>query len=910
MQGLTAAQVSASRTRYGDNSLPERAKKSFFSSLLENLRDPIIRVLLFALAANAALAFRAFRWYESLGIVLSIVFSTLVSALSERGSESAFARIQAEAQRTVVRVLRGGERTECPCAEVVVGDLVLLQAGERVPADGVLIEGSLRVDQSALNGEPREVLKTPGAAKPSPAFSDPAALFRGSVICAGEGVLRVTAVGAKTVYGGLAHELQADTRESPLKLRLGALARTLSRIGYVGAAVVGLADLFCSVVLANGFRTVAILAMLSSPAVLLSKLLHAVTLAVTVVVVAVPEGLPMMITVVLSSNMRRMLKGNVLVRRLVGIETSGSLKILFCDKTGTLTYGRMAVETVATGAGTRFSPDALRRTPLYDAYARGCALNTQSVRVRGKSTGGNATERALLDSLSALPDLSRWRRVSFEPFDSAKKLSRAVVTDARTGKTLSLCKGAPELLLPRCTQMLDERGTPVPLDRRAVLRTLEALTGDGMRVLALAEGTDARRMTLAAFAGIRDRVRPEARPAVEALRGAGVHVVMMTGDNAGTASAVARAAGILDDPRAGDGASAEDGARAIHDAPANNGAPADNGAPAGDGVRAIHGASDLALDSAALAALPDEEVRRILPRLAVLSRARPDDKTRLVRLAQEAGLVVGMTGDGVNDAPALKAADVGFAMGSGTEVAREAGDIVILDDNIASIVRAVLYGRTIFKSIRKFIVFQLTINLCAVGISVLGPVIGVGTPVTVIQMLWVNLIMDTLAGLAFAGEPPRAFYLRERPIRRDEPIFTRAMLFTVLSGAAFTLAVCLWYLLSPVTRGFFGFETRPIVFMTGFFVLFIFCAVAGSFNVRTTRINLLADLGRNPPFLAIMTLVAAAQLMMVYLGGPVFRTAPLSPRELGFCLALSLLVIPAETVRKLLLRLGKTTSLG
>ncbi|MCI6909011.1 MAG: cation-translocating P-type ATPase [Clostridiales bacterium] len=354
----------------------------------------------------------------------------------------------------------------------------------------------------------------------------------------------------------------------------------------------------------------------------------------------------------------------------------------------------------------------------------------------------------------------------------------------------------------------------------------------------------------------------------------------MTGDNAGTASAVARAAGILDDPRT------------------------DNDAPAGDSV------CDLALDSAALASLPDEEVRRILPRLAVLSRARPDDKTRLVRLAQEAGLVVGMTGDGVNDAPALKAADVGFAMGSGTEVAREAGDIVILDDNIASIVRAVLYGRTIFKSIRKFIVFQLTINLCAVGISVLGPVIGVGTPVTVIQMLWVNLIMDTLAGLAFAGEPPRAFYLRERPIRRDEPIFTRAMLFTVLSGAAFTLAVCLWYLLSPVTRGFFGFETRPIVFMTGFFVLFIFCAVAGSFNVRTTRINLLADLGRNPPFLAIMTLVAAAQLMMVYLGGPVFRTAPLSPRELGFCLALSLLVIPAETVRKLLLRLGKTTSLG
>ena len=300
--------------------------------------------------------------------------------------------------------------------------------------------------------------------------------------------------------------------------------------------------------------------------------------------------------------------------------------------------------------------------------------------------------------------------------------------------------------------------------------------------------------------------------------------------------------------------------------------------------------------------MSDEEAQKRLPELRVIYRARPNDKTRLVRLAQESGFVVGMTGDGVNDAPALKAADVGFAMGSGTEVAREAGDIVILDDNIASIVRAVLYGRTIFRSIRKFIVFQLTMNLCAVGVSILGPMLGIPAPITVIQMLWVNLIMDTLAGLAFAGEPPLPDYMRQPPMRRDEPVFTGRMLGEVLTAAPLTIAICAWYLGSPLSRRLFGYGSRQLVFLSGFFVLFILFAIVNSFNVRTERINLLADIRRNPAFLGIMALVAAVQLGMVYLGGELFRTAPLTGRELVSLLVLSLAVIPMETVRKLLLR--------
>ena len=860
MTGLTTAQVQASREKYGDNRLPERRRRSLAAAMAENLRDPIIRILLGALALNLCMAFRAFRWYESLGIILSIVLSTLISALSERGSEAAFARIQAEAASTRARVLRNGQQTAVPAAELVVGDAVLLAAGEKVPADGVLAQGSLRVDQSALNGESAETEKRPGALRDG-RFSDPAALFRGSVVCAGEGILRVTKVGSATVYGALAGELQTDTRESPLKLRLARLARQISRIGYAGAAVVGAADLVYSVWQASGGRMLSLMALLSSPQLMLARLLHALTLAVTVVVVAVPEGLPMMITVVLSANMRRMLRDQVLVRRLVGIETSGSLGILFCDKTGTLTEGKMAVEAVYTGDGSGFEPDRLP-AGLAGAYIRGCTLNTQSVRTREGISGGNATERALLASVgtSSCPGL---RREAFEPFDSAKKCSQARVFDEKTGKRFSLWKGAPEVLLPRCAYMLDRAGNRQLLDRPALLQRLRTLTQEGRRVLALAEGapgTDG--LTLVALVSIRDRVRREAAEAVRQLNDAGVRVVMVTGDNGGTAASVARECGLL---RAG----------------------------------------SLILDSERFAGMSDTEAKRVLGRLGILYRARPDDKTRLVRLAQEAGFVAGMTGDGVNDAPALKNADVGFAMGSGTEVAREAGDITILDDNIASIVRAVLYGRTIFKSIRKFIVFQLTMNLCAVGVSILGPMVGVPSPITVIQMLWINLIMDTLAGLAFAGEPPRAEYMRERPIRRDEPVFTGRMLGEVLVTASFAVGLCVWYLASPFTRAMFGFETRNLVFLSGFFVLFVLCAVVSSLNVRTARLNLLADIRRNPAFLGIMTAVTAVQLAMVYLGGSVFRTAPLNPRELAFLILLSLSVILPETLRKLVLKLAE-----
>ena len=398
------------------------------------------------------------------------------------------------------------------------------------------------------------------------------------------------------------------------------------------------------------------------------------------------------------------------------------------------------------------------------------------------------------------------------------------------------------------------------------------MTRDAMRVLALAvsetpvdESGQFSRLILIGLVGIRDEIRPEARAAIRQVQGAGVQVVMITGDNRETAAAIAREAGLI---------------------------PADGKT------------DDAILTSGELAGMSDDQVKKRLPRLRVVARALPTDKSRLVRIAQGSELVVGMTGDGINDAPALKKADVGFAMGSGTEVAKEAGDIVILNDNFASIARAILYGRTIFKSIRKFIIFQLTMNLCAVGISIIGPFIGIDTPVTVIQMLWINIIMDTLAGLAFAGEPPLEEYMREPPKRRDEPVLNRYMIHQILCMGIFTIALCVLFLKLPIIRPLFRYANDYIYLMTAFFALFIFTGIFNSFNARTHRVNLFAHLHKNPLFIVIMILVAVVQLLLIYFGGSLFRTAGLTFRELRTVLLIAFLVIPADCVRKLVLRLA------
>ncbi len=863
--GLTDTQVESSRRLHGSNILSQKQKSGFFRQLLQSFGDPIIKILLVALCINVIFLFHKSDWFEVAGIGVAIFLATFVSTLSEYGSESAFEKLQEEASRVTCRVKRQEAIRILPVTELVVGDILLLQAGERVPADGLLLDGSLAVDQSALNGESKEAAKAPS---PSPTDTGDLLacdrLFSGSVVCSGEGVMEITRVGDATFLGGVAREVQEEGRESPLRLRLAGLAKTLSRLGYIAAGLVAIADLFHGIVIENSFDPARMAAALGDPAGLFGLFLHAVTLAITVVVVAVPEGLPMMITVVLSSNMRRMLKDHVLVRKLTGIETSGSLNILFTDKTGTLTRGQMQVSQLATGEGEVYTRPASvkHQKALWTILRQSCVWNNDSLWAEGKPVGGNATDRALLEFGGSTGEtVSITHRLSF---DSSRKFAAVTTAGGQT-----FVKGAPEKLLAGCGQYMDNGGQSHPLNQVKLRQVWTDMTRQTMRVLALAvcdhpihSDADLHDLTLVGLVGLRDELRSETRSSVRQVQEAGVQVVMITGDNRDTAAAIAKEAGLLRQD------------------------------------------SELVMVGSELANMTDEEIKTILPRLRVVARALPGDKSRLVRLAQELGLVTGMTGDGINDAPALKKADVGFAMGSGTEVAREAGDIVILNDNFHSIVKAILYGRTIFKSIRKFVIFQLTMNLCAVGISVIGPFIGIDTPVTVMQMLWINIIMDTLAGLAFAGEPPLEEYMAEPPKQRDEPVLNRYMLHQILWMGGYTILLCVLFLKLPVFRGLFRYETAPIYLMTGFFGLFIFTGIFNSFNARTHRLNLLAHLRRNPSFVLIMAAVTGVQLLLIYWGGSLFRTAGLSAGELWRMLLLAATVIPVDGVRKLTLRFG------
>ena len=865
--GLDEKAVLAAREAHGENRYTKRAEKGFWRCFLKNLGDPVIKVLLFALGLHLLLLFRDPDFVETAGIAVSIVLATLISTLSEYRSERAFAGLFESCGAEKCRVRRAGCVYEIDVTQIVVGDVVLLGAGEKIPADGVVLSGSFAVDQSALTGESREVEKRPYEKGEREEPSCAGAVFAGAALLSGAGEMLVTRVGDATFLGGISGELQEQSGESPLKARLAHLAGQISRIGYVMAAVCALAFLFNAIVIDAGFAGAKILMTLRNVPLMAELLLHALTLALTVVVVAVPEGLPMMIAVVLSANVRRMVRDPVLVRKPAGLEAAGRMNILFTDKTGTLTVGNLTPCGVLCGAGEYETLYALQKgsPALYEATKKAVYATTGAVRgvQEGKAValGGNATDRALLGAFLAgeAPVLAVQDRISF---DSERKWAAAVTASGDT----YLC-GAPDKLLPYVRHCLDKEGKARAFAPAAFREKIAARAAQGERVLLLCKGEHLPQkdrmgqLCLLAAISFCDPLRADAPRAVRTLQTAGVQVVMLTGDSRETACAMARASGILRE-------------------------------------------RGVVLTGEELARLDDTEVCALLPRLAVVARALPADKSRLVRLCRQEGLVVGMTGDGINDAPALSRADVGFAMGSGTQVAREAGDVVILDDNLSSITRAVLYGRTVFKSIRKFIALQLMMNFCAVGISILGPFLGIDAPVTVTQMLWINLVMDTLGGLAFAGEAPMPFYMQEPPKRREEQILTRALAARIAVLTVFTVGLFVFFLRSEWVRSFYRESEGNLCHLTAFFALFIFASVFNCFNARTDRVRMGKGLLKNRAFLLIMAAVAAVQILFVYLGGAVLRTMPLTPRELLFTLLLAAAVLPVGWLHLLHRRLG------
>ena len=864
--GLSEREVEISREQNGKNSLSVRPTRSFMSHFFSNLGDPVIKILLAALAVNLIFVFRGGDIAETVGIAISVFLAAFISTLSERGGENAFKRLSEKCSAERVRVRREGKIYSIPIDEVVVGDILLIGAGEQIAADGILLSGSLTLDQSSMTGESREVEKMPSSSH-SLTPDAPSSLLRGCTVLSGEGEMRVLRVGDATALGQISQEVQTDTRDSPLKLRLTKLAKQISRLGYIAAILVALTDLYSSVVIESGGSLELISMKLSTPDYILPKLLEAFMLGLTIIVVAVPEGLPMMIAVVLSSNIKRMIKDNILVRKPVGIEAAGSMNILFTDKTGTLTYGKPTLERIILADKneyTRYSELVKKRPLTAQMYALCCRYNTSSELSRDGVLGGNAADRALLESAKNASLPKGVRVISKLPFDSKNKYSSATLSDGRT-----LVKGAPEVLLPNVKYAIDSSGREVEFSRYSYdfIKRISDLSGAGGRVLLLAySGEPCKKgelgeLTLICATVLKDALRTEARASVDELKSAGIQVVMITGDSRDTASSIASKCGILDRTH------------------------------------------KLVLTSDELSKMSDNELARAIPKLAVVCRAMPTDKSRLVRIAQSLDLVVGMTGDGVNDSPALKLADIGFAMGGGTQVAKEAGDIIITDNNLASICKAVLYGRTIFKSIRKFITLQLTMNFCAVGVSMICPFIGIDSPVTVVQMLWINIIMDTLGGLAFAGEPPLEYYMREKPKKRDEPILTKDMLHKIFFDGIYTLAVCILFLKGFIFSGAFRMSDGGEVLLTAFYALFIFSGIFICFGARCERLYILSSIEKNKAFIFIMLSISVIQILMIYLGGSLFRCVPLTAKELLCVVSIAFTTVIFEIIRRVLYKL-------
>ena len=886
--GLTEKEVQESRARYGSNEIPDSQPTTFWEEFKETFKDPMIRILLVIATIMIVMFFFGYaEIYEPLGTIAAILVVAFVTAKTGVASDTKYRELKDSTKKEECKVHRDGLITVINVDDVVVGDKILLQSGDKIPADGILVSGALRVDNSALNGEAEECKKTEAAEGfelpediTGDTFVDKHSLFRGAVVFDGEGILDVRKVGLNTMMGKMAEEMQEDEPDSPLKVKLSKLASQISTFGYIGAIAIAVLYFAYFIVSAGGFSAYFAMA----PAEIFKDVIKAVTLAIVIIVCAVPEGLPLMISLVLMQNTSKMLDHNVLVRKAEGIETAGSLNILFSDKTGTITKGTLEVVDFFTADGNSI--------PLSDLdqheEVKGCldlaiGKNTQSMfDASHKVIGGNATDQALMKFIGeatfhTLQSNKDYVVTESQGFNSTNKFSQARID--HVGRTFY--KGAPERLLAKATRYLDANGEIKIIDKPVLDRKIDELASRAMRVLAfgyseqnMTESTINDDIVIIGLVGIRDDVRVEAREAIEEVQKAGIQVVMITGDRLETAVAIAKDAGLLKND------------------------------------------TDKALSSAQLNEMSDEEVKKMIADIRVIARALPTDKSRMVRLCQEMNLVVGMTGDGVNDSPALKRADVGFAMGSGTEAAKEAGKIVILDDNFESIKDAIWYGRTIYHNILKFCKFQLVINVAAVVVSAFAPFFGVEEPLKVTHLLFVNLVMDSLGAIMLGNEPALKKYMTEKPRKRDENIISRKMMAQIVTMGIWLTILSFIYLKHPFFVNLFENEAQHL---TGYFVLFIVSALFNGFNVRDDGFGIFRGLNENKGFLKVFFAIIGIQALIVNAAlipfvlfiwiGNMFSCVPFGIQGWIAVILLAATMIPVDVLRKMVVNKGNHDSI-
>lgn len=882
--GLTDKEVDEARKKYGSNEIPDSEPTTFWQEFKETFSDPMIKILLaIALLMIVMFFFGYAEIYEPMGTIIAVIIVATVSAKTGVASDTKYRELKENTEKDKCKVYRNGIITVIDVDDVVVGDKVLLQSGDKVPADGILISGKLSVNNSALNGEAEECKKTAADENVEMAenitgdtFVDSYSLFRGAVIFDGEGVLDVRKTGLKTMMGKMAEEMQEDEPDSPLKVKLAKLAKQISTFGYIGAIVIAVLYLGYFIFIATDGGASAFFN--SGIENILTKIVEAVSLAVVIIVCAVPEGLPLMISLVLMQNTSKMLDHNVLVRKAEGIETAGSLNILFSDKTGTITKGVLEVVDFFTADANSIPMDEYgKHSQIKGLMDLAIGKNTQSMfDGEHRVIGGNPTDQALMKfigeaTFKALQDNKECVITKEQGFNSTNKFSQARI-DA-VGKTFY--KGAPERLLASAKKYLDADGNVKDIDMDVLNKKIDGLAEKAMRVLAfgysesdMVESKINDDIVIIGLVAIRDDVRLEVKDAIKEVQNAGIQVVMITGDRLETAVAIAKDAGLLREE------------------------------------------SDRAISSAQLNEMSDDEVKAIIPNIRVIARALPTDKSRMVRLCQEMNLVVGMTGDGVNDSPALKRADVGFAMGSGTEAAKEAGKIVILDDNFKSIKDAIWYGRTIYHNILKFCKFQLVINVAAVVVSAIAPFFGVEEPLKVTHLLFVNLVMDGLGAMMLGNEPALKEYMNEKPRRRDESIISKKMMTQILVMGGWLTIMSFIFLKAPVFVNKF-FDGNNDKLLTGYFVLFIVSALFNGFNVRDERFGIFKGLNENTGFLKVFAIIVIVQAVIVNAAlipfplfkwiGEMFSCVPFGIEGWLIVILLAFTMIPVDLLRKIIM---------
>lgn len=866
MRGLSDAQVSDSKSKYGTNELAKKETESLWSMFIGAFDDIWIKVLCAALVLKIILAVLGVvvpaltgenDVIEIISILLAIALATGFSTLSEYRNTSRSEALQEEYNRTFAKVMRNGMLVNILTSEIVKGDTILVQAGDKVPVDGLVFEGNIKVSQAALNGESRDENKMAATVMDEAESTDYASaskVFMGSVVTSGEAYMVATVIGDASELGKINKALTDDEeeeRKDTSSLKLEVVATGIGKLGVSAAAIAGVLHVVLSLMRASGGITVVSVLLLAAEAVMLMA---------SIVIMAVPEGLPMMNSLVQSMNTESMYKKSILVSHKAAFSDSAYMNILFSDKTGTITQGNLSLVEFITGAGNVV--DNIQNREFIEAIT----LNNLAKVSEGKAIGSNNMDRALLtyalgngydDSINVSD-----RVAEVSGFDSEKKCATATLKNG-----VVYWKGATENIIDEITHYTLPDGEEkefTAADKKAVEEQMIAQAKRTMKLLSVVKIAGGKTVLLAVLC-LRDNVRTDAVETVQILNSAGIQVVMVTGDAEETAVAIAKEAGILKNET-----------------------------------------DDVVLTHEQLESMSDEELKKKLPNLCVVSRAKPLDKKRLVSISQQLDNVCGMTGDGVNDAPALKQADIGFAMGDGTAVAQEAGDVVILNNSLTSIKDCVLNSRTMAKSVGKFLIFQLTVNISTLLMNIIAPILGWTEPFSIVQILWINLIMDTLAAMAFGGEPILDRYMKDHPAKRTDNILTAYIKSAIGTSSIFITLGSI--LILENIAGITSYVTPadcadPELYKKTFmFAFFIYTIIFNSLNTRSERFHLFEHIGENKNFMLVMGTIFVLQTIMIEVGGNVFSTTTLDAKALLVSMALAVLIIPVDLIRKAFVR--------